>query len=199
MYPKASQDLHFKFGLIMIINASINFPSGAKLIIVENFFPQELAKEINTLFKLPMNQWTAHDNFAHCPGRLNYDNAHPIKDAIDLYATQLQDVVGQAIDVKVEYINHSLWLDVPGYKIAPHKDTEGSGIAVQIYMGDPDVVWEMLGFCVYTEQQRALFETHYRINAGYICLHPHLINHGLNHTITPQFVRNSVYMRYSIK
>lgn len=184
----------------MIINASVNFPSGAKLIIVENFFPEELVNKVNAVFRLPREQWTEDSVFAHYSGRLSYNSDHQTKDAINRYAIQMQDAVAQAIDTKVEYIDHSLWLDVPGYRIEPHKDVKGfPEIAVQIYMGDPEVVWEMLGFCIYTEQRQALFETHYRINAGYILLHPHEISHGLNHHIPPQFVRNSVYIRYCAK
>lgn len=184
----------------MNINASINFPSGAKLIIIEDFFTKDLAEDINAVFKLPRDQWTQGPVFAHVPGRLSYDSESPIKEDIDCYARQMQDIVAQAIDTEVEYCNHSLWLDIPGYRIEPHKDTKGyPEISVQIYMGDPELVWEMLGFCVYTEHRQALFEAHYRINAGYICLHPHLVNHGLNHNIAPQFIRNSVYMRYRVK
>lgn len=184
----------------MNVNASIDFPSGAKLIIIEDFFPAELARDINAVFRLPRDQWTEESVFAHMPGRLTYTSEHPVKDAIDRYATHMQDVVAQSIDTEVEYRDHSLWLDVTGYRIVSHKDTKGyPDVAVQIYMGDPGVVWEMLGFCVYTENRQALLEAHYRINAGYICLHPHLINHGLNHHIAPQFVRNSVYMRYGVK
>ena len=181
----------------MNINASINFPSGSKLTLVENFFSKELADKINALFKLPGDQWTENAVFAHQTGRLSYDNKHSTRDAIDAYAVIMQDTISQAIETKVSYIDHSLWLDLPGYRIAPHNDSEGyPEIAVQVYMGDPELVWEMLGFCLYTEDQRALFEAHYRINSGYIFLHPHKINHGLNHHIAPQFVRNSVYMRY---
>lgn len=181
----------------MNINASTHFPSGCKFIIVEDFFAPELLNDINALFKLPREQWFDDPVFAHCPGRLSYIAEHPTRAAIDNYATQLQEIIGQAINTKVEYIDHSLWLDLPGYRIEPHKDSEGfPEIAVQIYLGDPELVWEMLGFCVYTENRQALFEMHYRLNAGYICLHPHKINHGLNHHIAPQFVRNSVYMRF---
>ncbi len=186
----------------MNTNASIDFPSGAKLILVENFFPAGLANDINALFRLPRDQWDANTAFSHVSGRLTYNNPHPTRNAIDNFAVQMQDIVGSAINSNVKYVDHSLWLDIPGYTIAPHTDAPGyPEIAVQIYMGDPELVWEMLGFCVYTEQRRghALFEAHYRINAGYICLHPHKLIHGLNHHIGTQFVRNSVYMRYCEK
>lgn len=184
----------------MNINASISFPSEAKLIIIEDFFSIELVNDINAVFRLPRDKWIQDPVFAHVPGRLSYDSKHPVRDAIDSYAIQMQDAVSRAINTEVEYSSHSLWLDIPGYRIDPHKDTKGyPEIAVQIYMGNPGIVWEMLGFCVYTDNRQALFEAHYRINAGYICLHPHLINHGLNHSIAPQFVRNSVYIRYCAK
>lgn len=187
-------------GMFMNINASINFPSECKLVLIENFFQPELAEQVNVLFGSPRDSWVENPEFAHCPGRLSYNNKHLTRDAIDAHAVNMQDAIGQAIGTEVEYINHSLWLDIPGYRIPTHKDAEGSPeIAVQVYMGDPELVWEMLGFCVYTEDSRALFEAHYRINSGYICLHPHKINHGLNHHIAPQFVRNSVYMRYRAK
>lgn len=181
----------------MNIDASINFPSGSKLILISDYFPTELAKDINALFRLPRDAWYEDPAFAHCPGRLSYNSKHPTRDAIDSHAIQMQHIIEQAIDTKAEYQDHSLWLDTPGYRIAPHKDTQGfPDISVQIYMGDYEVVWEMLGFCVYTENRQALFEAHYRVNAGYICLGPHMVNHGLNHNIAPQYVRNSVYMRY---
>ncbi len=184
----------------MNINASIDFSSGAKLIIVEDFFPAELANDINALFRSTGNHWQQNPAFAHNPGRLDYNNEHPTRTAVDSYAVQMQAILAQAINTDVEYCDHSLWLDTPGYTIAPHTDIQGyPDIAVQIYMGDPERVWEMLGFCIYTEDRRALFEAHYRINAGYICLHPHKISHGLNHAIGPQFVRNSVYMRFAAK
>lgn len=184
----------------MKINASVDFPTGSKFILVENFFPDNLASDINSLFTLPKEQWYQDPVFAHCPGRLSLVNDHATKQAIDVYARSMQQQIGQAIGQEVVYDNHSLWLDLPGYTIPPHTDQEGlPWVSVQIYMGDPDTVWEMLGFCIYTEQRRALFEAHYRINAGYICLYPHKIVHGLNHHIAPQFVRNSVYMRYRLK
>jgi hypothetical protein len=184
----------------MNINASVDFPSGAKLVLIENFFPTELANDINALFKTPRDQWSENPAFAHCPGRLDYNRQHPTRDAVKSYAVQIQKTIGQSINTEVEYIDHSLWLDLPGYRIEPHKDVKGfPEIAVQIYMGDPELVWEMLGFCIYTENRQALFESHYRTNAGYILLHPHEILHGLNHHIPPQFVRNSVYIRYRAK
>lgn len=184
----------------MNINASINFPGGCKLILVENFFPVELASNVNNMFKLPRESWTADTVFAHQPGRLSYNDNHLTRALIDTHAIEMQDTISQAIEKEVSYNDHSLWLDLPGYRIEPHKDIESfPEIAVQVYMGDPALVWEMLGLCVYTDNRRALFEAHYRINAGYICLHPHKINHGLNHSIAPQFVRNSVYMRYRVK
>lgn len=184
----------------MNINAITNFPSGCKFAIVDNFFEPQIADDVNALFALSRDQWSEDSRFSHNPGRLHYNQSHATCQAIDSYARQMQSVVGQAIDNQVEYVNHSLWLDLPGYQIPPHRDLDQfPEVAVQIYMGDPKLVWEMLGFCIYNEHNRPLFEMHYRINAGYICLHPSKINHGLNHHIPQQYVRNSVYMRFALK
>lgn len=183
----------------MFINASVDFPTGSKLKIVEQYFPDDLAKNINELFLLPRDCWSAQTEFAHVPGRLAFTDTHATRDRIDDFARSQQAEISVVLGADVTYENHSLWLDLPGYRIDPHCDAPGNPwVAVQIYMGDPALTWEMLGFCIYTESRQALFEMHYRHNAGYICLYPDKIQHGLNHTIAPQFVRNSVYMRYKL-
>lgn len=182
----------------MKINAKVNFPETAELLLIENYFPSEMVKKINEIFDIPLDQWDNDPAFAHNPGRYSFSKDKQILNEIDEFSKNMEQHISESINADVSYIGKSLWLDTPGYIIPPHLDLPNNpDVAVQIYMGDKNT-WEMLGTCFYTNS-KSIFEMHYWMNTGYICVHPDKILHGLKHTIQTQFVRNSVYMRYRIK
>lgn len=184
----------------MNINATVDFPSGSRMVIVENFFDAGLAADINQLFDRDSTQWEAVEQFSHYPGRLVCALSDPVRDRIDAYAQSVTAEISAAVGQQVSFQNHSLWLDMPGYKILPHVDSaHNPDVAVQVYMGQTNQVWEMLGFCIYTHSQKALFEMHYRPNAGYIFSRPNQELHGLNHSIPEPYRRKSVYLRYQLQ
>jgi hypothetical protein len=181
------------------INATVQFDS-AKLFLVDNCFDSTTLRDINGLFSDRDTGWAADPIFAHKPGRLMYQNSNTVTQSIDASARVLSDQIGALLGRKIQYQSSSLWLDLPGYAIDPHYDTPGNPeISMQIFVGDPAKVWEMLGTAIYLPEQRRnpLFEMHYRINSGYIMEYPDRILHGLNHHIPAQYVRNSVYLRFA--
>lgn len=185
--------------MFMNINAVIDFPSGSKMIVIENFFDQHMLSTINQRFLLPREQWSAVGDFAHHNGRLVYQQSDSVNQDIANHSRAVCGEIQQVIGHTVQYQSHDLWLDLPGYEIKPHTDQPHyPDVALQIYMGEPHKVWEMLGFCIYDQNLKPLFEMHYRVNCGYILLHPDTVMHGLNHRIPDAFVRQSVYVRYQL-
>jgi hypothetical protein len=182
----------------MKIHATVQFEQ-ARLYLVDQCFDAELLASINQLFADSVTGWIDNTQFAHMPGRLTYQLDNATTQAIDRYARQVATQISELLERQVEYVHSSLWLDLPGYRIPPHYDQAGyPDIALQIYAGLSSTSWEMLGTCVYRDST-PLFEMHYRPNSGYLMEYPHLIKHGLNHTIPEQYVRNSVYLRFAYK
>jgi hypothetical protein len=183
----------------MKVNAAVQL-EGARVFLIDECFDLEFLTQVNQLFADSTQGWADDPVFAHTPGRLVYHASNSTTQSIDQYAVTLAAQVGQLLGRPVEYRNSTLWLDQPGYTIAPHYDQQGNPeIAVQIYVGTAVKTWEMLGTCVYRDNNRPLFEMHYRPNSGYLMEYPHLIRHGLNHNIPQQYRRNSVYLRYAYK
>lgn len=184
----------------MKINATVQFDS-AKLFLVDNCFDSTTLDAVNVLFSDQNNGWAADPIFAHKPGRLMYQDSNVVTQLIDTSAQVLSGQIGALLGRKIQYQSSSLWLDLPGYVIDPHYDTPGNPeISMQIFVGDPAKVWEMLGTAIYLPEsggRNPLFEMHYRINSGYIMEYPDRVRHGLNHNIPAQYVRNSVYLRFA--
>lgn len=180
----------------MKINATVQFEE-ARAFLIDDCFDQTLLEKVNQLFADRSQGWVKEDTFAHCPGRLVYHGTNDTTQAIDQYANELAVNISDLLGRPVEFQNFTLWADFPGYRITPHYDLPNNPeIAVQIYVGTPENSWEMLGTAIYLKNNRPLFEMHYRPNSGYLMEYPDLINHGLNHHIPEQYVRNSVYLRY---
>ena len=184
----------------MKINATIQIDS-ARLFLVDNCFNSTTLAAVNVVFSDLNNGWAADPIFAHRPGRLVYQNSNTVTQSIDASAQVLSDQIGALLGRKIQYKSSSLWIDLPGYVIAPHYDIPGNPeIAMQIFVGNRAKVWEMLGTAIYLPEQHGrnpLFEMHYRINSGYIMEYPDRVRHGLNHNIPAQYERNSVYLRFA--
>lgn len=188
----------------MKVSAKIEFPDNSRLFLIEQVFQEPLQTEIINLFQNYTNEpnhWPADERYSHTfRGRLVYHGNNAViaqlKDFAqsDSFISEIKNILGK----QVEFYDLDLWLDKPGYQIKPHYDGTDFDHAVQVYMPYKLEYWQMLGTCVYTSMNPhdALFEMHYRPNAGYLIDKTHTIIHGLNHTIPSQYDRRSVYLRY---
>lgn len=188
----------------MEISAIIEFKDKSRLFLIEQVFSDPLKTDIINLFQNHANDlssWVDDERYNHTyKGRLAYHGNDPVITQIREYAQSESFVseLNRALGKNVEYYGMDLWLDKSGYEIKPHYDGTDFEYAVQVYMPYKLEYWQMLGTCVYTSMNPhdALFEMHYRPNAGYLIDKTHSIIHGLNHRIPPQFDRRSVYLRY---
>jgi hypothetical protein len=186
---------------------TVNLATGNKFFIVENFFEQQQYTSIVELF----DQYTAENPdwfedpaYSHAyAGRMVYRGESATITKLQELAARptTVDWVGQTVGQNLEYVNLSLWLDLPGYQVTPHYDQSSFEYAVQIYVPDPANFWEMLGTCVYLDDavRAPLFEIHYHPNRGYLIDRTDTVKHGVNHAIPAQYRRQSVYLRYRIK
>ena len=97
----------------------------------------------------------------------------------------------------VKFLNFDLWYDLPGYVVSNHKDGDQNRYAMQVYLGEPTLTWQMLGTCFNRENNNPLFEVHYMTNSGYMIERPDLIWHSVNHSIPEKYRRMHIYLRFS--
>lgn len=182
----------------MFVNATVLFPNQSRLLLVNQIFDASTLEQIDSLFVDVHNNpdWQAIPEFAYRPGRLVYRGNSPVLNTIQQSLALLQPAVDQALGFATAVVNFDLWCDLPGYQIPPHYDREGHEYALQVYVGDPKLTWEMLGTAVYLDEFTPLFEMHYKTNSGYLIDTTQTILHGLNHRIPDQYLRMHVYTRY---
>jgi hypothetical protein len=183
----------------MIVNATVSFPDNSRVILVDDFFDQADIASINQLFYSSVD-WEKGAEFSHYAGREVYRGSSPVLEQIKEHAHRVD--IGSVLGVDVEFSGIDLWKDSTGYKILPHYDVPGPDYAVQIYMGEGQNTFQMLGTAIHVKRKQhtaPLFEISYRPNSGYIIDAPHTVLHGLNHGIPPAYQRYSVYLRYRKK
>lgn len=186
---------------------TINLATGNRFFIVEDFFEKEQYTSIVELFDQYTGEnpdWFEDPTYSHnYAGRMVYRGESAALARLQELAASpaIIDWVSQTVEQRLEYVNLSLWLDLPGYQVPPHYDQSLFEYAVQIYVPNPTNFWEMLGTCVYTDDPARvpLFEVHYHPNRGYLIDRTDTVKHGVNHAIPAQFRRQSVYLRYRIK
>jgi len=185
---------------------TVTLASGSRFFIVEDFFEPAVYTSTVELFdqyRTEHPDWFADPRYSHAyAGRMVYRGNSAVLEQLQQLASSAEIVswVSDTVGHELEYLNLDLWLDLPGYRIAPHYDMPGFEYAVQIYVPSPNHYFEMLGTCVYTDHEvrEPLFEIHYRPNRGYLIDRTDTVKHGLNHAIPVQFRRQSVYLRYCV-
>lgn len=183
----------------MIVNATVSFPDNSKFILIDDFFEESDIADINQLFYSNIG-WQRNTNFSHGPERMVYSGTSTVLEKIKKHA-QLVDI-SSVLGTPVEFSGIDLWKDTGTYKISPHYDMLGIDYAVQIYMGETDNTFQMLGTTLYTATNQPLLEISYRPNSGYLIDAPHTVLHGLrgfNDEISVNYMRYSVYLRYRKK
>jgi hypothetical protein len=187
---------------------TVNLSTGNRFFIIEDFFEKEQYKSIVELFDqytAENSDWFEDPRYSHAyAGRMVYRGESTTLTKLQELAASPEIVrwISQVVGQNLEYFNLSLWLDLPGYRVTPHYDQSLFEYAVQIYVPDPNHFFEMLGTCVYTDDDvvpSPLFEIHYRPNRGYLIDRTDSVKHGVNHAIPAEFRRQSVYLRYRIK
>lgn len=183
----------------------VNLSTGSRVFIIEDFFVDTLYNDIVRLFNeytVDNQDWFEDPVYSHAyHGRIVYRGTDPVIDKLTTLASDDTAWICQQLGKKVEFSSLSLWLDLPGYQIPAHYDQPHFEHAVQIYVPEHKNFWEMLGTCVYTDNNHhdPLFEINYRPNRGYLIDRTDTVKHGLNHSIPEPFRRQSVYLRYIIK
>lgn len=186
---------------------TVALASGSRFFIVEDFFESEQYTAIVELFDQYSTEhpdWFADPRYSHAyAGRMVYRGTDAVVEQVQALAASpaTTEWISNAVGHRLRYQNLDLWLDLPGYRIAPHYDTPGFEYAVQLYVPNPNHFFEMLGTCVYRDhaERDPLFEIHYRPNRGYLIDRTHTVRHGLNHAIPAEFRRQSVYLRYQVE
>jgi hypothetical protein len=183
---------------------TVALASGSRFFIVEDFFEPDQYNSIVELFdqyRVDNPDWFEDPRYSHAyRGRMVYRGTSDTVAQLQQLAASPDMVnwVSQTVGQDLKYLNLDLWLDLPGYRVTPHYDTPSFEYAVQIYVPNPNHFFEMLGTCVYTDHKlySPLFEIHYRPNRGYLIDRTDSVRHGVNHAISAEFRRQSVYLRY---
>ena len=168
--------------------------------ILENSLYKDVVKLFNE-YQPGHADWQDTPEFAHQPGRLVYSGVSSTVERINQFvqSDEFSNQLNLMLGLPLKCHGPTLWLDLPGYKIPPHRDTTLFDYGLQIYVPDETHFFQMLGTCFYQDDPvffKPMFEIHYMPNTGYFIDKTHSITHGLNHAIPANYRRQSIYIRY---
>jgi hypothetical protein len=183
---------------------TVELENKTRIFILDQFFERELVRDLYELFDTVTTDvaaWSDSDVFKHHAGRLVYTGASPVLDKIRTAANDvgLRGKLSELLGHDIKFLSLDLWVDQPGYTIAPHYDPAFFEHAVQIYItNNPDYyAGPPLGTTIFQQQQqRVLFQLPYRTNFGYFFESPQQVYHGLAGSVPEGMQRNSVYLRF---
>ncbi len=176
---------------------------------IENAISQDLLVELSKepLQDLPFTKMEWQD---WCPRRKLAQMPDSTLSHIHEYINDQKEIIGNAIDCKVRYIDTAFWLDQEGFDFDFHIDNPGVSKVMQIYLSDcpkagtvfcnvndedvdvrdDDQHWHYKGPNPPTDIRK---EFDFKTNTGYLMINSKIQLHGVPYKLGKDDVRLSVY------
>lgn len=161
------------------------------LAFLHSFLEPRLLSKLLARIELPMcwQDETIEDGSLSYPNRkkVNWE-AESVVEELHCVFQQLTPIINQTYSRSNEFLSISIWQDLPGYSIGPHRDNPIIDVAIQIYLGSgpADLGTE---FAISDQWIRAP----YHQNLGYIMDNRAGIEHRMLGKIAPGQQRFSIY------